>query len=75
MPPATSAAGSGPSPPRTDSPGRRINESKHSTDIRACLTLSVNAHTDARWRRKRFNVGRVLVLKTPLPGAGSAHPQ
>jgi len=40
-------------------------ENKHPTDIGARLTFRVNAHTDARKRRRRFNVGRVLVLNHP----------
>jgi len=40
---------------------------------RARLTFSVNAHRDARSRR-RFNVGRVgLFLATSLPGGGGGH--
>jgi hypothetical protein len=34
-----------------------------SIEIAACLTLRVNAYTDAR--RRRFIVGRVLVINTP----------
>jgi hypothetical protein len=45
--------------------GRRFNrravENKHSTDIGACVTFSVNAHTGTR-RRRCFNDGGVLVL-------------
>ena len=29
------------------------------------VTFCVNACTDARGRRRRFNIGRVLVLNTP----------
>jgi len=47
------------------SPGSRVIENKHSTDIGARDTFIVNAHTDARRRRRRFNVGRVLVLNNP----------
>ena len=46
-------------------PRRRVIENKHSTDIGARLTFRVNAHTDARRRRRRFNVDRVLVLNSP----------
>ena len=45
---------------------RRVIKNKQSVEIRACLTLRVNAHTIARRRvRRRFNVGRVLVLNDP----------
>jgi len=58
-------------------PGSRVVDNRHSTEVRAPLTLSVHAHTDARRRRRRrrrmrrrrrrrrSNVGRVLVLNTP----------
>ena len=47
-------------------PCRRVIENKHSTEIGARLTLSVNAHTFARRRGRRSDVGRVLVLnETP----------
>jgi hypothetical protein len=43
-------------------------ENRHSTDVEACLASRVNAHTDARRRRRRrFNVGRVLVLNSKYP--------
>jgi len=48
-----------------DRPFGRVVEKKHSTDVGARLSLSVNAHTEARImrrRRRRFNIGRVLVL-------------
>jgi hypothetical protein len=48
------------------SSGRRVIENKHSTEIGARLTSTLNAHT-AAWRR-RFNVGRVLNLYTPPLG-------
>jgi len=44
-------------------------ETRTGTDIGACLAFRVNAHTDARrWRRRgrRFHVGRVRVLNSPL---------
>jgi len=37
----------------------------HSKPIRAWHTFRVKAHTDGRRRRRRFNVGRVLVLNKP----------
>jgi hypothetical protein len=45
-------------------------ENKLSTEIGALLTLSVGALKEALRRRRRFNVGRVLVLKTPRGGGG-----
>ena len=53
-----------PTPP-TAGPGRRVLRTSSRTEIGARLTLSVNAHTYARRRRRRHNVGRVLVLNTP----------
>jgi len=56
--------------------GRRFIENKHSTDIEARLTLSVNAHTVARSiprrrRRIRVNVdGRVRFSSPPRGGGG-----
>ena len=47
------------------SPRSRISENTHSTEIGAQLTSSVNARTYARRRRRRFSVGRVVVLNTP----------
>jgi len=35
------------------------------TKIGAWLTFRSNAHTDARRRRRRFNVGGVRILHTP----------
>jgi hypothetical protein len=44
-----------------------VIENKHSTEIGACLTLSVNAHLDLDTRRmkRRCNFGRVRVLSSP----------
>jgi len=55
------------------SPGTRVMENMHSTEIGACLTFKVNAHayfkmnadTNSRKRRRRINGGRVLVLNDP----------
>ena len=54
--------------------GRWVIENKHSTEIGAWLTFRATAHTDAWKRRRRFNVGRVLVLNNPpaSPSVGAA---
>jgi hypothetical protein len=46
-------------------PHRTVIDIKRRSEIRTLLTRSVNAHTDARRRRRRFKVGRVLVLNNP----------
>jgi len=50
-------------------PCHRVNEKKHSTEIRARLTFRVNAYTCVlrrRRRRREFNVGGVPVLNNLL---------
>jgi len=48
-------------------PDRRVIENKHSTDIGAWLTIRVKPRTDVRMRRRRrrYNVGHVLVPNAP----------
>ena len=53
-----------------DSPGRRVVDNKHSTEIGARLRM--DARTDTRRRRRRFNVGRVLILGSPRVGGEGA---
>ena len=43
-----------------------VTQTKHSTDIGVWSVFWVNAHTEAVRRRRRFYVGRVLVLKPSL---------
>ena len=61
---------------RSTGPGRRVIENKHSNRCRTSCprdllgAFRLNAHTDARPRRRRrrsrtFNVGRLLVLNDP----------
>jgi len=44
-------------------PGGRVIENMHSTRDRSVTYFRVNAHTDARRSKRRFKVGRVLVVK------------
>ena len=57
-----------------DSPSRvnaqRVIESKHSTEIGAQLTLSVNASSGVRRRTRRCSVGQVLALNTSPASSG-----
>jgi len=45
----------------------------HSTEIGAWFTVRVTAHTGARRKRRRFTVGRVLVLNDPPAMSDSRH--
>jgi hypothetical protein len=68
-------SGTDPTDPRADrslwldSSAATASQKSHRHQVE--LTLSVNAHTDARGRRRRFNVGRVPVLNKPPASARS----
>jgi len=61
----SSARVSPPLRPRHAPSCRRVVEKQHSSRDRSMTYFRVNAHTDAQRRRRRFNVGGVLVLNNP----------